>query len=66
MDGNISFLEVLELLKPKIKRELMQTNVQNRADLEQEIMLKILEHLKNKDFQQIPSFFELLERENQL
>ena len=66
MDGNMTFLEVLELLKPKIKRELMQTNIQNRADLEQEIMLKILEYIKNKDFQQIPSFFDLMDKENQL
>lgn len=66
MDGNMTFLEILELLKPKIKRELMQTNIQNRADLEQEIMLKILEYIKNKDFQQIPSFFDLMDKENQL
>lgn len=63
MNDSISPLELLELLRPKIQKELQQTDLQNRADLEQEIILKILEDLKLKDFQELPSFFELLEKE---
>ena len=63
MNDSVSPLELLELLRPKIQKELMQTDSQNRADLEQEIILKILEDLKLKNFQELPTFFELLERE---
>ncbi|KGR86171.1 hypothetical protein [Lysinibacillus odysseyi] len=63
MNDSISPLELLELLRPKIQKELQQTDLQNRADLEQEIILKILEDLKLKNFQELPSFFELLEKE---
>lgn len=63
MNDSISLLELLELLRPKIQKELQQTDLQNRADLEQEIILKILEDLTLKDFQEFPSFFELLEKE---
>ena len=62
---HISPLELIELLKPKIKKELTQTDPKNRDDLEHEIILKILEGLKTKKFQRIPSFFELLEKEQQ-
>ncbi|MEO4053988.1 hypothetical protein [Solibacillus sp. CAU 1738] len=64
--NNLSPLELFELLKPKIQKELLQTDQQNRADLEQEIFLKILEVLKTKDFHEIPTFFELLEKERNL
>jgi len=59
----ISPIELIELLKPKIKKELQQTDPKNREDLEHEIILKILEGLKTKKFQRVPTFFELLERE---
>jgi len=59
----ISPLELIELLKPKIKKELNQTDPKNRDDLEHEIILKILEELKTKKFQSIPTFFELVDKE---
>lgn len=43
MNDLISPLELLDILKPKIKKELQQTDFQSRADLEQEIILIILE-----------------------
>ncbi|MDI7740730.1 hypothetical protein QMK38_01845 [Lysinibacillus fusiformis] len=61
----ISPIELIELLKPKIKKELHQTDLKNRDDLEHEIILKILEGLKTKKFQHVPTFFELLEKEQQ-
>lgn len=61
----ISPLELLELLKPKIKKELNQTDIKNREDLEQEIIIKILEELRTKKFKSIPEFFELVEKELQ-
>ena len=59
----ISPIELIELLKPKIKKELNQTNPKDRDDLEHEIILKILEELKTKEFRSIPTFFELVKNE---
>lgn len=61
----ISPLELLELLRPKIKKELYQTDARYREDLEQEIITKILEGLRTKKFHSIPTFFELVEKEKQ-
>lgn len=55
--------EVLDMLKPKIKSVLNQTDMQNREDLEQEICLMIIATIKEKEFKQLPTFFELLEQE---
>ncbi|WP_341300667.1 hypothetical protein MHB44_20570 [Lysinibacillus sp. FSL H8-0500] len=58
--------EVIEMLKPKIKSVLRQTDAQNQEDLEQELILMVLTTIKEKDFQQLPSFFELMEKEKKL
>ena len=55
--------EVLDMLKPKIKSVLNQTDMQNREDLEQEICLMIIATIKEKEFKQLPTFFEFLEQE---
>lgn len=56
-------LEVLEMLKPKIKSVLTQTDFQHRCDLEQELLLMIVTAVQTKKFKKIPSFFELVESE---
>lgn len=55
--------EILEMLRPKIKSVLTQTDLNNRLDLEQELLLMIIMVVQTKDFQAVPSFFELLESE---
>jgi hypothetical protein len=55
--------EVLDMLQPKIKSVLHQTNFQNRLDLEQEISLMIIMTVRSKQFRKAPSFFELIESE---
>ncbi len=55
--------EVIELLTPKIKSVLRQTDWQNRKDLEQELILMVLSTIKRKEFKQLPSFFELMDKE---
>lgn len=55
--------EVIELLTPKIKSVLRQTDCQNRKDLEQELILMVLTTIKRKEFKQLPSFFELMDKE---
>ena len=63
MNDPISPKELLDILKPKIKKELQQTDIQNRDDLEQEIILEILEVLNKKKFKNLPTFFGLLQKE---
>ncbi len=55
--------EVIELLTPKIKSVLRQTDWQNRKDLEQELILMVLSTIKRKEIKQLPSFFELMDKE---
>lgn len=55
--------EVIELLTPKIKSVLRQTDWQNRIDLEQELILMVLSTIKRKEIKQLPSFFELMDKE---
>lgn len=56
-------LEVIEMLKPKIKSVLTQTDFQHRGDLEQELLLMVVTAVQTKKFKKVPSFFELIESE---
>lgn len=58
--------DVLDMLKPKIKSVLNQTDFKNREDLEQEIFLMIIRVAKNKEFKKCPTFFELMEQEQSI
>lgn len=51
--------ETIELLKPKIKKELNQTSYSHKEDLEQEILLMIIKTVKEKKFKKPPVFLEL-------
>lgn len=55
-------LDVIEMLTPKIKLVLKQTDLQNRDDLEQDIALMIIKAITEKEFKRFPGFFELLEK----
>ena len=55
--------EVIRILSPKIKSVLRQTTIQNRDDLEQELRLLIITKM-NSGFNEIPSFFEMMEKNN--
>ncbi len=54
--------EILSMLVPKIKSVLKQTAVQNRDDLEQELILLVLIKISS-GFNDAPSFFELMEED---
>lgn len=57
--------EIEQLLKDfdlKIKKCLNQTNSSEREDLSQEIKLKIIEKLLSIEFDDSPSFWELVDR----
>ncbi|MBU0942498.1 MAG: hypothetical protein KKD36_13840 [Bacteroidetes bacterium] len=59
MDDNKIIVEIVDKLKPKIKKELSQTTFSNQEDLEQEMILFIVKVLKEKEFE-VVDFFELL------
>lgn len=52
LGGDVQRFEeaVIEMLKPKIKSVLRQTDTQNREDLEQELILMVLATIKKKIF----------------
>ncbi|MDM5246279.1 hypothetical protein [Lysinibacillus sp. G4S2] len=54
-------LKFLEMIKPKIKKELLQANFQDREDLEQKLTLFIVKFLKENEFEEV-DFFELLKQ----
>lgn len=51
--------EVIRILPPKIKSVLLQTTLQDRDDLEQELKLLIITKMKN-GFNETPSFFDMI------
>ena len=55
-------LITIKKFEPKIKKSLQHTNHQNREDLEQEIHIKIIEKLTTVEFEQSPSFWDLIEK----
>ncbi|MGE8036775.1 hypothetical protein B1B04_10570 [Lysinibacillus sp. KCTC 33748] len=57
---NEETLTIIENFIPKIKQCLHNTDFQEREDLEQEIKLKIIEKLATVDFQDAPSFWDIL------
>ncbi|WP_313894651.1 hypothetical protein [Psychrobacillus sp.] len=59
------FLSILKQLEPKLKNVLFQTSYDNREDLEQDLIERIIKIMKNNIHQDCPGFFDLL-RDEQL
>lgn len=57
-------VEVLNAMKPKIKKELLNTKFQDRHDLEQEISLKLIEAIIYDRIKQPPNFWDFKEQLN--
>lgn len=53
--------ELFHMLEPKIQNSLRETSVKYREDLEQEIKLLILTIIHEKNFNDVPGFFEFIE-----
>ncbi|MCM3358151.1 hypothetical protein [Psychrobacillus sp. MER TA 171] len=60
----ILYLELIKEFRPKIKKSLQNTPVQEREDLEQEIMIKIYEKMNFIQSLKAPNFFEFIEENN--
>ncbi|MCS0824653.1 hypothetical protein NX029_11790 [Cytobacillus firmus] len=52
--------EILVLFEPKIRKTLLQTAVQDREDLAQEMRLKLIEKYRNIQFHKAPKFWDLV------
>jgi hypothetical protein len=51
---------IINKMEPKIKKSLMETRLENRDDLEQDLRELIIKKLKANTFQEVPDFFEVL------
>jgi hypothetical protein len=53
--------EVIEMLKPAIRKAIIQAPIEHRDDLEQELYLKIVKKISEENIEELPGFFEILE-----
>lgn len=54
-------LEIIEIIKPKFKKVLLQTNLQNSEDLEQDLTELIVKKLKSNTLKEVPGLFEFID-----
>lgn len=62
MNENRNIELMLEILTPKIKKSIRETDIQHREDLEQELKVIMYKKLKEKENEVIPNFFDILEK----
>ena len=55
--------EIVQALDLKIKKSLKETNSQNREDLKQDLLEKIIKILKSNKIEDVPSFFDIIEKD---
>ncbi|GMG77005.1 sigma-O factor regulator RsoA [Priestia megaterium] len=60
-EDNEAVNKIIEMFRPKIKKTLLQTDFQNREDLEQELQLKLVKVIKMYDLEGIMGFWEFHE-----
>lgn len=65
MDKSKLTEEIVQSLKPFIKKTLNQTSADNREDLEQELYLKIIQKIHEDKVDELPGFFEMLKKQYQ-
>jgi predicted component of type VI protein secretion system len=49
---------IIDMFTPKIKKTLLQTDFQNREDLEQELQLKLVTLIRMYDLEEVMGFWE--------
>ncbi len=53
-------IKIIELLEPKIKKVLLQTNIHNRDDLEQDLLELIIKKIRSNEIEDVPGFFDFI------
>lgn len=56
-------LSILQQLEPKIRSVLFQTSNNDREDLEQDLIERLIKVIKNNINYDVPGFFDLLAEE---
>jgi hypothetical protein len=64
MNEDIKYLDLIEMFKPLIRKKLSNTSIQNRSDLEQEILIKMYEKYELLCGIDSPGFFDFLEKKS--
>ena len=64
--SDIELIKIIELLEPKIKKVLLQTNIQNRDDLEQDLKELIIKKISSNDIKDVPGFFDFINQHQKL
>ena len=59
-------IKIIELLEPKIKKVLLQTNIHNRDDLEQDLLELIIKKIRSNDIKDVPGFFDFINQQQKL
>lgn len=60
--NNEAIEKVLNVFKPKIKKTLLQTSIQNREDLEQELQIKLVNLIRSYDLDGVVGFWGFYEQ----
>lgn len=55
-------MEILEIIKPKLKKVLHQTSSQNSEDLEQDLTELIIKKIKSNTLKEVPGLFEFIDQ----
>ncbi|WP_226654454.1 helix-turn-helix domain-containing protein [Guptibacillus hwajinpoensis] len=55
--------EVIHQFEKKIEAELRQTSFQNRDDLRQELVIKVMEAVENYKMEDVPNFEQFIEEQ---
>lgn len=59
---NMALLAVLKYFEPKLKSCLYQTQPFNREDLRQDLLIKLINTIKEYDIHSIPGFWDMKNR----
>lgn len=59
MKDSLAIQKIIDMMKPKIKKELHNVPLQEREDLEQELKLDIIEAVYNYEME-VPSFWSVV------
>jgi len=57
-----ALLIVLSFFEPKLKHSLYQTHLHYREDLRQDLLIKLINTIRNYDINSVPGFWELKKR----
>ncbi|QAS54848.1 helix-turn-helix domain-containing protein [Halobacillus litoralis] len=61
-----STLKIIRKVEPKIKKSLKQTLSQDRENLEQELIIKTIKIIQSFDTNQVPGFWEFMNKSEKL